>query len=156
MSPQTQAGVFAGFGMLTSAFQGIGEYESGKAEQQAYDYNAEITLANMRNKMVANQEQYSSLVGKQASAYARAGVDIASGSPLLIMATTAGRGGREAAQIEEAGTEEATLQKYYGSLAAYRGTFGGIGDFLKGVTSSATGYLKATGKPYPGNIPTSP
>ena len=156
MSPQTQSGVFMGLGMLTSAFQGIGQYQEGQQEKAAADYNAEITLQNMRNRMVANQEQYSELVGKQASAYARAGVDIASGSPLLIMATTAGRGGREAAQIEQAGTEEANLQKYYGRLAAFRGTIGGIGTFLKGVSNSAVGYLKATGKPYPQNVPTGP
>lgn len=154
MTPQTQAGAFMGLGVITSAFQGIGEYQSGQSEKAAYDYNAEVVLANMRNKMVASQEQYSELVGKQASAYARAGVDITSGSPLLIMATTAGRGGREAAQIEQQGTEEATLQRYYGKIAAFKGTFGGIGSFLKGVTSSAVGYLKATGKPYPQNIPT--
>jgi len=155
-SPQTQAGAFMGLVFLTSALQGYGQYQAGQEEKAADDYNAQITLENMRNRMQANQQQYTELVGKQASAYARAGVDIASGSPLLIMATTAGRGGTQAAQIEEAGTEEATLQQYYGKLAAYQGTFGGINTFLKGVTSSSIGYLKATGKPYPGNVPTGP
>jgi lambda repressor-like predicted transcriptional regulator len=46
----------------------------------------------------ASEEKYSSLVGKQAAAYAAAGVDITSGSPLLMMAVSAGRGGRQAIQ----------------------------------------------------------
>lgn len=136
MTPQTESGAFAGMGVLSSLFAGIGEYESGQAEKAAYNYNAEITLQNMRARMVASQQKYSELVGKQASAYARAGVDIASGSPLLVMTATAARGAQQGEQIEEAGTEEAALQRYYGRIAAWRGAVGGIGTFLSGMTKS--------------------
>jgi hypothetical protein len=134
-SQQSKEG-FAGIGVLSSLFAGIGQYQAGQAEKAADDYNASITIQNMQAHMVASQEKYSALVGRQASAYARAGVDIASGSPLLIMATTAARGGREAEQIEQAGTEEANLQRYYGRIAAWQGKMGGLGTFLKGMTSS--------------------
>jgi len=127
---------FAGIGVLSSLFAGIGEYETGKAEKAAYDYNASITLQNMSAQMIASQQKYSELVGKQASAYARAGVDIASGSPLLVMAATAARGGQQGKQIEQAGTEEAALQRYYGRIAAWQGKMGGIGTFLSGMTKS--------------------
>ena len=145
MSPQTMAGANMGIGMIGSLFSGIGQMEAGKQEQAAYNYNAQIDLLNMGNEMVASEQRYSSLVGKQATAYAASGVDITRGSPLLMMAATAGRGGRQAAEIYQAGTEEATLQRYYGKIAAWRGTMSGIGSFLGGMSRSAQGYLSATG-----------
>src|SRR5208283_3788725 len=145
MSPQHQAGASAGIGALSSLFAGIGEYESGQQQQAAYNYNADITLLNTSNAIVSSEQRYSQLVGRQASAYAASGVDITRGSPLLMMAATAGRGGRQAGQIFQSGTEEATLDRYYGKVAAWRGTIGGIGTFLSGLSKSATGYLAATG-----------
>ncbi len=41
-------------------------------------------------------DKYSSLVAKQAASYEAAGIDITSGSPLLMMARTAGRGSKQA------------------------------------------------------------
>jgi hypothetical protein len=136
MTPQDDKSAFAGVGVLSSLFAGIGQYQSGQAQKAADDYNAQITLQNMQAQMVASQQKYSALVGKQASAYARAGVDVASGSPLLVMAATAARGAQQGEQIEQAGTEEATLQKYYGKIAAWQGEMGGIGTFLSGMTRS--------------------
>jgi hypothetical protein len=127
---------FAGIGAVSSLFAGIGAYQAGKAEKSADDYNASITLQNMQAQMVSSQQKYSELVGKQASAYSRAGVDLASGSPLLMMAATAARGAQQGEQIKQAGTEQAALQTYYGKIAAWQGEVGGIGSFLTGLTKS--------------------
>jgi len=51
------------------------------------------------SSLAPSEQWYSTLVEKQAAAYAAAGVDITSGSPLLMMAATAGRGGRQAEEI---------------------------------------------------------
>ena len=142
-----QAAGFAGAGALSSLASGIGQYEAGQEQKGADDYNAAITLQNMSAKMVASQQQYSALVGKQASAYAASGVDIASGSPLLVMAATAARGGAQAEQIEQQGTEEAALQRYYGKVAAFSGTMGGIGTFLGGITKGISQYEMLTMQP---------
>lgn len=149
MTPQVTSGATFGLGVLSSAISGFGKIESGKQQQAADDYNADVTLLNTANKVQANQQATSARVGAQASAYAAAGVDITSGSPLLIMAATAARGGVEGAQIEEAGTQEAALQRYYGKIAAFGGTMAGIGSFLSGVSSAATGYAKGTSNPIP-------
>ena len=146
MTPQAISGSEFGVGVLGSILTGVGDYQSGKAQQSAYDYNADISLENMRSEVEANQQKFSGLVGTQAGRYAAAGVDIASGSPLLIMAATAARGARESEQIEEAGTEEANLQRYYGKIAAFQGTMKGIGDFLSGFTKASTSYYGATAK----------
>lgn len=144
MTPQTESGSLFGLGAITSLLGGVGQYESGQQTKAADDYNAQITLQNMRAKMVANKQQYQQLVGKQASTYAAAGVDISRGSPLLVMAATAGRGAQQGEAIEQAGTEEANLEEYYGKIAAFQGTMGGIGTFLSGLSKSAAGYLSAT------------
>ena len=145
MTPQTMAGANMGIGIVGSLFGGLGQAEAGKEEQKAFDYNAQVDLLNMGNNMVASEQRYAQLVGKQATAYAASGVDITSGSPLLMMAATAGRGGKEAAQIYQAGTEASALDTYYGKLAAWRGKMAGIGTFLSGISKSAQGYLSATG-----------
>ena len=144
-SPQDIAGANMGVGVLGSLMSGIGEYKSGQQQKAGFDYNAQIDLQNMSSAEIANEQRYSTLVGKQATAYAAAGVDITSGSPLLMMAATAGRGGRQAAEIYQSGTEAATLQQYYGKVAAWRGTMAGIGSFLGGISKSSQAYLNATG-----------
>lgn len=149
MTPQALTGATFGVGILSSVIGGLGHYEEGQEQRSAYDYNADITLQNMRARMVSNQQGYTNLVGKQASGYAAAGVDIASGSPLLIMAATAARGAQQNKIIEEQGTDEANLERYYGKVAAWSGTMSGIGSFLQGVSSSATAYKLATLNPTP-------
>lgn len=124
---------------------GLGAKDAGQQEQAADNFNATINDKNTAENLIANEQRYSSLVGKQATAYAAAGVDITRGSPLLMMAATAGRGGRQAAEIKQAGDERSTLERYYGKVAAWRGTMSGIGTALNGISSAAQQYLKSTG-----------
>ena len=140
-----------GVGAATSLVGGI---EQGKAQKSAYDYNADITLDNMRDQMVANEQESAARVGKQASSYASAGVDIASGSPLLIMAATRARLAVRGQQIEEAGTEQAAIQRYQGKMAAFSGTMNGINSFLAGISKAASTYTAGTFSPTP-SVPNS-
>lgn len=158
IEPQTTAGATFGLGVLSSAVSGFGKVEQGQEQKQAYDYNADVTTLNTANKVQTNTQKFAELTGRQATGYAGAGVDITSGSPLLIMAATAARGGAQGEQIEEAGTEEAALQRYYGKIAAFGGTMSGIGSFLNGFSSDASAYTKETYQPKtpPTNIPYSP
>jgi hypothetical protein len=134
-----------GIGVVSSLEAGYAQKSAGQQQQAAYNYNANIDLQDTSSSLIANEQRYSTLVGKQATAYAAAGVDITSGSPLLMMAATAGRGGRQAAEIYQSGTEKATLEQYYGKVAAWRGTMAGVGSFLSGISSAAQQYLKAIG-----------
>lgn len=147
MTPQSTSGANFGVGILSSVISGFGGIKAGQDQKAAYDYNADITLDNMKNQMVANTEKFTALVGRQAGGYAASGVDITSGSPLMIMAATAARGAVEGEQIREAGTQEAALQRYYGKIAAFQGTMGGIGSFLSGISKSAAGYSSANPTP---------
>ena len=100
------AGATAGIGALSSIFVGLGQRQAGKQEQAGFDYNADVAQLNAGEEMVATEQRYSQLVGRQATAYAASGVDITKGSPLLMMAATAGRGGRQQAQELQRGNEE--------------------------------------------------
>ena len=83
MTPQTAATGALGIGIVSSAITGFGKYEQGQQQKQAYDYNAGITLQNTNNQMVANQQRFTQLAGRQATSHTlHPGVDIASGSPL--------------------------------------------------------------------------
>jgi hypothetical protein len=148
MTPQTgpswlPAATF-GVSAFSSLIGGIGRYEQGQAERRAYDYNADITIQNARAQAGATAEESSAYIGQQASRYAASGVDIASGSPLLIMAATAGKFARRETQIMQEGDEKAAMLKYYGAIAAFSGTMGGIGSFLSGLSQAAGGYYGAT------------
>lgn len=125
---------FSGLGVLNSAVSGYGQYQSGQAQKAAYDYDASVTLQQMRQKEQTSEAKYSSLIGKQATAYAAAGVDVASGSPLLVMAHTAAQSGAEQESEAQSGTEQAALERYYGKIAAFSGTVGGISTFLSGLS----------------------
>jgi hypothetical protein len=142
----------AGSSALSSAASGFGKYESGQQQKAAYDYDAAVTLEKMRESQQTTQAKYSNLIGKQATAYAAAGIDISSGSALLMMAHTAARGGVESASEAEAGDEESNLQKYYGKVAAFQGTIGGISTFISELSKSALsigGMMGPGGSPSP-------
>lgn len=156
MTPQSgsdsgsgMAGATFGLGVLSAAVAGFGKVDAGQQEKKAYDYNAAITTLNTGNQVEAIQQRFAQRIGMQAATYAASGVDITSGSPLLIMAATAARGAQEGEQVLQAGTEEAALQRYYGKIAAFGGTMSGIGAFLNGVSSAATAYTKGTNNPIP-------
>lgn len=140
-------------GGTSSALTGAGKVLQGQEQKQAYDYNADITTLNTNNQVQANTQKFTELVGRQATAYAASGVDITSGSPLLIMAATAARGGQQGEQIEESGTEEANLQRYYGRIAAFSGTMSGIGAFLQGMSGDLSSFGKLTSNPSPTGAP---
>ena len=123
-------------GAAGSLLSGLGQYESGQQQRAAYDYNADMTLQQMQQQMQTSEAKYANLIGRQASAYAKAGVDISSGSPLLVMAHTAAQGGVEQESEYQAGTEQAALQRYYGKVAAFNGTVGGISTALAGLSKA--------------------
>lgn len=126
----------AALGAANSAVSGFGQYESGQEQKAAYDYDASVTLRQMDQQEQTTEAKYSQLVGKQATAYAAAGIDIASGSPLLVMAHTAAQNAVEQTSKNQAGTEEAALQRYYGKVAAFNGTIAGVSTFISGLTKA--------------------
>jgi len=139
LSGLQQLGVgLAGVGALNSGVSGLAQYESGQAQKKADDYNAAVDLQETRDKAQTSEAKYSNLIGRQATAYAAAGIDISSGSALLMMAHTAAQSAAEQESEVQAGDEQAALQRYYGRVAAFNGTIGGISTFISGLSKSLT------------------
>ena len=141
-TPQATGYGATGVGLIGSALSAVAQYQKGQLEKGAYEYNAAVALQQMREQLQDTETKYQTLIGKQASLYGKAGVSLTSGSPLLIMATTAAKGGLEAERIREGGTEEAALQEYYGKMAAWTGTMGGVSSFLSGLSQAGMGISK--------------
>lgn len=134
------SGVSGGIGAYSA---GRAQMEGGEAEQTAYEYNAEAILDQMKQEEQASQAKYSALSGRERSLYAKAGVSLTSGSPLLILMHTAMQGEKEASRIHAAGTTKAKLLQYYGSLAAIRGKTEGISTWLTGVSKMSDSFKTA-------------
>jgi hypothetical protein len=142
ISPDTMQLFSSGMGAVSSGISGLAQYEKGQAQKAAYDYQADVTIERMKEEEEASREDFTRLMGRQRSLYAKAGVDINSGSPLLVMMDTAMKESMTQQRIQTAGTEEADLQRYSGSIAARAGTVGGINTFLTGLSSAASKYYQ--------------
>ena len=136
LTAQQASTMFSAVGALSSAASGFAQYKQGQAQEGAYDINSKIALQQMQDEAKASQLKYQNLIGKQRSLYAAAGVDITSGSPLLIAVDTAAQGAEDTDRIKRAGMYQSALDKYYGNMAAFSGTVGGVSTFLTGLTKS--------------------
>jgi len=143
--------VIAAVGTGVSAY---GQYASARNQEKAYEQNAAIADADaneVKRKAVYEESQartrLRSLMGTQRALYAKAGVDLSEGSPLLVLADTAARGEEDLAYIREGGDVAATrarntasLQRFYGSTAGKAGTIGALGTLASGFGKTAVGY----------------
>jgi len=129
--------------VVASGVSGWAQYQKGQSEQAAYDYNSNVVIENMKNQEITSEDKYAALMGRQRSAFGKSGVEMTSGSPLLVLANTAMQGMEEHDSIEQAGTHQAALDTYYGQQAAYAGTVGGVNQFLSGLSHAGLTYTAA-------------
>lgn len=141
--------------LVGSAVSAYGQYQAGKAQQKAADYNSRVQEAqaiqadmesreNMRRERRAGKDFMSSQRQKLGSS----GVVIQAGSPLELLGRTAGelelkaqdaaRAGRSNLQY---GLSQSKMTKWEGKQAAKAGTIGAAGTILSGV-GSAIGGMK--------------
>ena len=114
-------------GAVGGGISAYGQIQSAKVESAAYKYNASINEADaVAARRKADYEEKESrkrlqaLMGTQRTLYAKAGVDLSSGSPLLVLAETAAEGEEEAMNIRWGGDvavaeekNKATLNRFY-------------------------------------------
>jgi hypothetical protein len=140
--------ILGGIGGGISAY---GQIQSSKVESAAYKYNASINDANAiqaRRKADYEEEQsrkrLHTLMGKQQALYAKAGVDLSSGSPLLVLAETAASGEEEAQNIRQVGDvnvaeqkNQATLNRFYAKQTIRAGKTAAWSTALSSMSGSA-------------------
>lgn len=136
-------------GGVSGIVSAVGNYQSAKAEVAAYRFNARINAADAvaaRTKSDYEEKQSRkkliTLMGSQRALYAKAGVDLSSGSPLLVLANTAAEGEEEAQNIRWQGDVEvashknkATLNRFYANSTSKAATM----QLWAGVLGAASG-----------------
>ena len=141
-----------GLGTVTSA---VSQYQQGKAQQSAYEQNAEISRQNAVavEKQAAyeegiQREKANALKSRQRALYAKAGVDITSGSPLLVMAEDMERAEADAQAIRYGGNvkktgylNQANMYDWSGEQAYSAGKTGAFSTILGGLGSMGMNYL---------------
>jgi hypothetical protein len=135
-----------------AAYSAYAQYQAGRYSQQVGQVNAELARraaadATIRgnNEEAALRERNNRLMGAQRAAYAASGVDLASGTPLDVLSSSAGVGELEALTVRNNAareaygyTAQATQYEAEGRLAGYRGTTGAIGSLLSGIGTTAS------------------
>lgn len=138
------ATLFSALQMLGSGVSAFGQYEQGRTQQQAYEYNSSVAIQESRQQVKASEHRFSRLAGEQRALLAKAGVDLSSGSPLLILANTAMQEEEEQQRIRFSGESAARMSQYSGKMARWSGLTSGISTFITGLGKSGMGYLKGT------------
>ncbi len=131
--------------IMGSGVSGFGQYQQGQNQQAAYDYNANIALDKTRQELKISESKFSRLKGEQRALMAKAGVDLTSGSPLLILADTAMQEEEEMQRIRRSDISEYKMQKYAGKVASWSGTTGGMSTFITGLGKTGLDYAKYKG-----------
>jgi hypothetical protein len=107
--------------------------QAGEDEKTAYNMRAAATLRQGAQEEDIARSKLAKLLASQRALYAKAGVDISSGSPLTVMADTASEGEKEALSIRFGAKEDARLQRFYGATASAAGRRQGTSTLITGL-----------------------
>ncbi len=132
--------VMMGVAMAGTALSAYGQYRQGQAQAAASEYNAAATEEKGKYEETQARDRLRHLLGTQRALYAKAGVDITSGSPLLVMADTASKGEQEALNIRRGYQTEAGIDRFYAKQYKRAGMIGGGSTFLTGLGTAGTQY----------------
>lgn len=151
------AAIAAVAGAAVSAY---GAVKQGQYAKASSEYNAQIA---QRDALAAQQKaeydaetserKFKSLIGRQRALYAKAGVDITTGSPLLMMSLQAEEAERDRQAILYSGKTAAqsdidrmNLFKFQGGAAETAGYISGGSTFLTGLANAGSSMPQGTKK----------
>jgi hypothetical protein len=138
--PVTLGIVALGVSLMGTGMSAFGQYQQGQAQAAASEYNAAATEEKGKYEESQARDRLRRLLGTQRALYAKAGVDITSGSPLLVMADTAAQGEQEALNIRRGYQTEAGIDRFYGKQYKKAGMIGAGSTFLSGLGKAGTEY----------------
>lgn len=142
MTTPTNVNIWQGISAIGSAVSGFAQISQGRRQQEIYEENAEIARQKATYEEDKSRAKFKKLRGIQRSLYGKAGVDLTSGSPLLIMSESAAEGELEAEMIRWGGETEAQQLKRYGKEARRAGMIAGTSTFLTGLSKAGLSYEK--------------
>lgn len=145
--------------LVLAAVSAYMTYEQGQQQQEVMKYNAKVQEnraieETQRAAFDANRarEQSRRVLANQRAVYGSSGVDIAAGSPLLVMADSAKQAELDAQIILSGGqaratdaTARANIARYKGDVYARAGTINAGTTLLSGATKAYGSYSGAGG-----------
>lgn len=141
-------------GVVGSAMSANAQAQAGEAEKKAYEFNAQLKeqeAEQLKTKAMwdesLSREQSREHIAKMRAMYAKSGVRLDEGSPLLVMADSAAKAEKDALAIRWGGDvdytqaiNEANLMRFYGKNAAKTGrTQAGV-TMLQGIGNAGMAY----------------
>lgn len=149
--------------VISTAITTYAAYEQSQAQQKAAKAEAKMReqeAENFRQSAAYEERQYRRridiLLGKQAAIGAAAGLDITSGSPLLMELANVRQKEMEAQNIRRTGAVNASAQEFEARLARYRarqfgqqGTYAIAGGAAKAGGSILSGWSSYSGTQKP-------
>lgn len=149
MDPGTAGFIMAGISAVGTISSAAAQAQAGKDEQAAYNMRAAaIERQGAQEEDVARQ-RLRKLAASQRALYAKAGVDLSSGSPLTVLSATAAEGEKEALTIRRGAQEEAGFQRFYGGQARAAGKRKAVGTLLSGLGQAGMSAFSAPKAPGP-------
>ena len=124
-----------------------GQRESAKAEEAAFERDALGIERQGTMEEEAARIRLRKLIGTQRSLYAKANVDLSTGSPLTVLAATAEEGGRDIENIRTGTAERAAAARFGGASAGRTGRTRVTGTLLTGLASAGSSLYGSTRKP---------
>ena len=127
-----------GLGVAGTIATAQAQRQAGRDQQAAYDLQAAAAeRTGLQEEQVA-RARLAKLLSSQRALYAKAGVDLSTGSPLTVLAATAAEGEREALTIRTGAEEEAEFLRFQGRAARAAGSTQAGATLLSGLGSTAT------------------
>jgi len=133
----------AALGLAGLAVNVFGQAKAGSEAKATGDYNAAVEQRNAAQAAYDAEQTVRRSLATQRVLYAKAGVDISSGSPAVIMAASAAEGARSVKAIKEQGAQSAAAQRLAGSAGAAAGYTGAFSTLLTGLGQARTDYLES-------------
>lgn len=138
-------------GLVGTGISAYSAIEQGRAQSRLAEYNAQLAQRQAQAEEQAGlaradaiREQNKAVAAQQRAGYGASGVDVNTGSPLLVQAKQAGYmemaamdAARDAAIGSEGYRDEATLDRMQGSVSRSAGRTGALASILQGTASTA-------------------
>ena len=133
-----------------------GARDSGRAAQQAQEFNAQIeednaqfALEQSAYEAMRQEARIKNLLGTQKAQYGASGVLINSGSAMSVLAQSMTEGEKDKMAIKYAGAMEAenrykqaALSRMQGGAALKAGNTRAVGTVLTGISDTSTSYME--------------
>lgn len=133
--------------VIGTTISAVGQHRAGQAAKAAHRASADEFERRAGVAESVSRRKLKTLQASQRARYAKAGVDFASGSPLLLLAESAEEGEREIYNIRRTGVESGRLERYFGRQAGRAGSVAAGGTLLTGLGRAGLSYYAATRGP---------